>query len=441
MQRRSRILSLLAFVLGLSSGWFLNPAEGVAQQGIPQGYIAKNIQPISYVDMEPVFKVGIQEVGGRWYLYTSHLWYSGWSIVDVTDPRAPKLVKTIEGPPNTWTIQIDVEDGKMMTPLEQKTKMWYGDETKPFEEGFLMWDISDPVNPKQLMHYKTGGTGMHRSEYPRGPYVHTASRNVPGFRKPNGIYEIVDWQKNQVVGRFWLPGQKEGETPPLIATLHGPPYVEGNYAYIPYGEAGFVIADISDVKNPKFVSRLDFYPPFQEARVAHTAFPLPERKLAIVLGEASGQNCSNPLTHASIVDIHDLKNPRMISLFPVPIPPPGASYKNFCEKPGRFGPHNINAHSHNPLVEKSETRVYMTYDNAGLRVYDISDARLPREVAYFLPPTPKPGSLVNRRSPANQARGNCPTCDQVEDVLVDTRGFIYLTDSTQGLWILRLSGG
>ena len=29
---------------------------------------------------------------------------------------------------------------------------------------------------------------------------------------------------------------------------------------------------------------------------------------------------------------------------------------------------------------------------------------------------------------------------QSEDVLVDRRGFIYLTDKNQGLWVLRYTG-
>ena len=29
---------------------------------------------------------------------------------------------------------------------------------------------------------------------------------------------------------------------------------------------------------------------------------------------------------------------------------------------------------------------------------------------------------------------------QTEDVLVDRRGFIYITDKNQGLWILRYTG-
>jgi hypothetical protein len=36
----------------------------------------------------------------------------------------------------------------------------------------------------------------------------------------------------------------------------------------------------------------------------------------------------------------------------LPVPPKGAPYKNFCEKGGRFGPHNVNQEIHLPDVEK-----------------------------------------------------------------------------------------
>ncbi len=70
---------------------------------------------------------------------------------------------------------------------------------------------------------------------------------------------------------------------------------------------------------------------------------------------------------------------------------------------------------------------HLTYFNAGLRIYDIRDVRLPREIAYFVPPDP-----VERR-------GLLPRTlvAQSEDVLVDARGFIYLTDKNHGLYVLR----
>ena len=45
----------------------------------------------------------------------------------------------------------------------------------------LIWDISDPVNPKQLSHWKTGGGGTHRNSYPGGNYAYL-SAGMPGYK-------------------------------------------------------------------------------------------------------------------------------------------------------------------------------------------------------------------------------------------------------------------
>ncbi|MEY2661362.1 MAG: hypothetical protein RLZZ123_2534 [Pseudomonadota bacterium] len=76
-----------------------------------------------------------------------------------------------------------------------------------------------------------------------------------------------------------------------------------------------------------------------------------------------------------------------------------------------------------------ENLVFLTYFNAGLRVYDISDARKPKEIACYIPsdpevrlgPLPKSGLVT-----------------QSEDVLVDARGHIYVSDKNRGVCILRL---
>ena len=90
-------------------------------QQIPVGYFAKNIEPVGYHDLngKPAFKLAMQEKNRRWYLYLAHLWHRGWSVLDVTDPSAPELCTYIPGPENTWTIQIQVADGKMITGLER----------------------------------------------------------------------------------------------------------------------------------------------------------------------------------------------------------------------------------------------------------------------------------------------------------------------------------
>jgi hypothetical protein len=161
----------------------------------------------------------------------------------------------------------------------------------------------------------------------------------------------------------------------------------------------------------------------------HTALPLTQRPLVVVNSEAIAENGEEPLGFAGIVDVRDETKPRLISLFPLPQAPEGAAYKNFFEKGGRFGPHNQHQWQYQDVLLHDENLVFLTYFNAGLRVYDISDERQPREIAFFVPPDPR------------ERRGLLPKSAlvaQSEDVLVDARGTIYLTDKNHGLYLLRL---
>ena len=140
---------------------------------IPPGWEANNVEAVGYSGLDGrkgAFKMAVKKANGRWYLYMGHLWHYGWSIVDVTDPKDPKLVKTIPGPTNTWTIQMTLHDNIMVTGLEKSSLAWGADPNKPNDEGVLIWDISDPINPRQLSHWKTGSTGTHRNSYPGGKY-------------------------------------------------------------------------------------------------------------------------------------------------------------------------------------------------------------------------------------------------------------------------------
>ena len=90
-------------------------ADGDTRTAIPEGWQADNITPVGYSDLggrPGAFKIAVTEKDGRWYLYLGHLWHYGWSIVEVTDPARPRYVKFIEGPANTWTIQLQVAGGE-----------------------------------------------------------------------------------------------------------------------------------------------------------------------------------------------------------------------------------------------------------------------------------------------------------------------------------------
>jgi hypothetical protein len=442
----NRRVSRRQFVGGVTAGATAGvvssggPAAAAAESGpvfSARRPTAHHTRVLAYSDLQGRgggFKLAIQEVGGRWLLYMGHLWHRGWSILDVTDPTRPRVVNFIPGPANTWTIQMEVNAGKMVTALERIAPGWGGDPAAPFDEGVIIWDLTaDPVRPRRLGQFRTGGTGTHRNLYAGGRYVHLAA-GMPGYS--GNIYVIIDIAdptRPVETGRWWVPGQHVagGETPEPSVSLHGPPYVEGTLAYLPYGAAGMVVVDISDPARPRFVSQLDFSPPFNPNIGGHSVLPLPGRRLALVTSEAIRSRCDEPLNHTSVVDVADPARPVLLSTFPVPEPPRRAPFGSFCERGGRFGPHNFHQNYHSPYTDHTETLVYLTFFNAGLRIYDISDPRDPNEVGYFIPPDPTrrfgpqpPDALVV----------------QSEDVLVDARGVVYLSNKNQGLWILRYTG-
>lgn len=397
--------------------------------------IGWNIEQIGYEDLGGLagFKMAIHRADEKWYLYVALLWEPGFVIIDITDPASHRFVKRVNGPEKTMTFQVQIADGKMITAMEALPKEFGGVDGPWEDEGFVIWSLEDPEDPKHLGVFRTGGSGTHRNYYDGGDFVY-ATGLPDGF--DGHILQIVDISdpSNPVeISRWWREGQwlagGEGGVP-AGTLLHGGAYVKGDRAYLPYSAGGFVILDISDRTKPVLVSDLPFSPPFQHFIAVHTALPLQNRPLVVVNSEPVLENCQGSLGHAGIVDISDEKNPRLISLFPLPEPPPGATYKNFCQRGARFGPHNQHQWQYQDVLLNDESLCFLTYFNAGLRVYDISDEQLPKEIAWFLPPDP-----VTRHGPL-------PTTDliaQTEDVLVDARGFIYITDKNQGVYILRLS--
>src|SRR3990170_3284540 len=88
----------------------------IAMTGIPS-FLSKNMEMVAYHDLgeRPGFKMAIQEVGDAWYMYIGHFWHRGWTIMDITHPSSPELIKFIPGPANTWTLQIQVAQARMIT--------------------------------------------------------------------------------------------------------------------------------------------------------------------------------------------------------------------------------------------------------------------------------------------------------------------------------------
>jgi hypothetical protein len=426
----SACVGALTAALMASGGAFADP--------IPPGGQAKNVKQIGFSALGGHyggFKIAIKHTANdKWYLYSGHSFDQGWSIVDVTDPANPRYVKFIPyvtDDKSILTAQVTLHDDLMITSLNSFTP-----QAKPLP-AVLLWDISDPENPKQVGSWQGGVTGAHRNSYPGGKYAYL-STSYPGFKQHiMVILDVSDPAHPKEVGKYWQPGQKDGEPPsPYPEGFHGPVNVSPDGKMASFGYTPDVVnLDISDPANPKLIGSLHITVPFASVgtQSVHTVLPLWDRNLLYVSSEAQKSDCQDDgMNFAGMIDNSRPAHPRLISIFPTPVPPPGAPYKDFCDKGGRFGPHNTSQEIHNPAIQQPGKLIDVAWFNAGLRVFDISDPRLPKEVGYFMPPE-RPGLK-------EQSGAHASPINWSEELAVDARGNIFMNDDKWGLFVLRYTG-
>jgi hypothetical protein len=210
-------------------------------------------------------------------------------------------------------------------------------------------------------------------------------------------------------------------------SLHGGAYAVGDRAYCPWMRGGMVILDIADKHHPRHVSTLPVYPPLGSTIAVHSAVPLPGRDVVVINDEALREECDEPASYAATVDISDESDPIMMAVFPQPRPPRGYDAPSFCAKGGRFGPHNQHQQQGLDCLAPNDRHVYIAYFSAGLQIYDVSDPRDPYITGFFIPDDPK------------ERRGPIPAklVHQAQDVLVDRRGVIYMSEGNSGIYVLR----
>jgi hypothetical protein len=253
-----------------------------------------------------------------------------------------------------------------------------------------------------------------------GKYAHVGAM-LPGIKeRAYLIADISNPSNPKQAGVWWIPGTKEGEeTPPDWAPFPGEHFhvhgaiPHGDRSYVALVDAGMAILDISDISKPKTISRIDWSPPY--GGYAHTTLPLPGRKLVVAVDESVKYDCQEGEKRVWLIDIREERNPVIVSSCPVP-------EGDFCKRGLRFGPHNV--HENRPGSFQSENLIFITYYNAGLRVFDIRNKFRPEEVGFFIPPAPE-----GQKAP------------MFNDLYVDTDGLIYVTDRIKGgLYILEYTG-
>lgn len=348
------------------------------------------------------------------FAFVGHMGERGTSIVDVRDPARPRLAGRIPSPPNTHGHKVQVV-GDILLVNREKIPLTRG----PFLAGLDIYDIRVPSRPRHIAFWPCGGKGVHRMTWWEGSHAYLTAGADDFSNQFLVILDLSRPSRPREVGRWWLPGMWTGgdETPDwgddwLVKLHHA--LVRDGLAFAPWWDKGLVILDVSDPGGPRHVSRLEL--PHDVSRALHTACPLPGRDLLVTTEERWEAGCTGVPPNARIIDVTDPVQPRIRSVFPVPD-------GNFCSRGGRFGPHNV--HEGRPGSLRDGQTAYMTYFNAGLRVYDVSDADRPTEIAWYIP------------DPAEGRR-----TVEINDVLVGSDGLVYCTDRLAGgLYILELDPG
>jgi hypothetical protein len=382
------------------------------------------------------------------YAYIGHVCSKGFSVIDVRDPRDPKAVAYVQNPPNTWSLHLQVHDDllllvhgrDMFAQAEMADERNYykpksgshgahvSDTKRDWSAGMAVYDISKPAAPRQIGFMPVEGAGLHRIWYVGGRWAY-ASAMIDGFSDYILVtIDMADPTKPEIVGRYWLPGMnlKAGETAnwPLETGRYGLHHaiVAEDIAYCAWRDGCLASVDVSDKANPKLIVHRVWSPPFGGG--THNCLPLPDRNLLIVLDEAVLDNMEDGFKPIWVFDNQVKSNPISISTFPQP------SDRDYVAVGGHFGPHNV--HENRPGSFQSSTLIFATYQNAGVRVYDIADPFRPVEVGACVPPAPK--KLVDPRP-------NRPIVLHSADVFVDRNGLCYCTDwSGAGLYIMEYLG-
>jgi hypothetical protein len=353
------------------------------------------------------------------------------TAVDVTDPRRPEVILQTKLPHGDMrSNSLDLAGDLLVVAYQTKTVG-----LQP--AGFEIFDVADPTAPRPVAFFDASGPhsrGVHHLWFVDGAYVHMAS-GAPDFKarnpKDDQCYRIVDVRQPSrplEVGRWWLPGTRDGdpEPPPARHATFDSGFRAHNTnvyprrpdrAWVGYLDGGAVILDISDLAHPRLVSRWDYHPPFPG--FTHTVLPLFSRGLMIVSDEAVRDGGEDWPKLLWVVDVRDETNPVPVATCPQP---PVAEFKG---RGGRYGAHNLHENRPAPGAWHSDTIVVGTFFNGGVRAYDVSDPFRPTEVAYHVPAAP---------------RGSRAGAIQINDVFVDDRGIVFAVDRlVGGLYVLEMT--
>jgi hypothetical protein len=343
----------------------------------------------------------------------------GTTIMDISDPRKPKVLSQIMcSHPWSHSHKVRVTGDIMVVNSEREPGK--GNIREYPEGGFRIYDIKDKSNPKLITFHKTHGKGVHRFDLDENyAYISTEMDGYVGNILV--IYDIRNPSKPVEVGRWCLENQHvgAGETPHPKGADHRLHHAmrNGDKMFAGCWMSGLSIIDVSDISKPKTLSRYQYTPAHPEPThtflgVSHT---IGGKRIALSTEEERanrGPDTGKPHAPLRTWDVTDPVNPKLLYSYELP-----ESATPYDTNVARFGAHQ--------LREKvdADNLLYVTFFAGGLRIIDINDPANPKERGYFIP-QPSLGA-------------NAPLAN---DVYKDDRGLLFLTDKKLGFDVIEFRG-
>lgn len=444
---------------------FLIGSGLVPEAAFSQTAESKNMSLVGHNDLQgrSAYQPVIQEQDGRWIAYVGHhggsalnprtgqVEVNGTSIIEVTEPAHPVYLHHIPGADGAQMVQTC--RGSDLPIGDRKTYLLRANGNHSHE----VWDVTVPNRPTRVSIPVSGGNATHKNWWDCTSgiaYIVYDGRQL-GWKTSRllWIVDLSDPANPMTIRHFGLVGQEPGSTATVVpAGAHEAALsLDGTRLYVAYGTSRDGVLQIVDV--PKLLSCRPTCPmsptpaalhAVQVGRLdmprfwgAHTAWPViaikvPEhaqfrraspRDFVVLISESLANACQEDAHHmVFMVDISDASKP-----FPVANYQVLESAGNFCSRGGRFGAHSMNW-SYNPSFYKK--LIVVSYFNAGVRAVDIRNPFQPQEVGFYIPTTT-----------ANTVLRNDKIAIQTNNVEIDNRGYIYLTDrANTGLHIVQLTG-
>lgn len=340
-------------------------------------------------------------------------------VIDVSNPMQPTIVNDRE-----WYSGDQSEVDRycqFQLAYNSERRRWIlmnGYDGDTGLKGVRFLDATDPTDIQLLSEWSCDqgdpsraeqeGSGTHRNFYDGGRYVYLDSQPDDSYAnfetgRGNGIQilDVSDPSSPRFVSNWAVPGthQSQGDDYRMweewgdgnsFTSLHGGFYVPrkvedgGRYGYGSWGSFGLLIHDVSDPARPRLVGRWDTeYRPGGAIPFHATDVSKLDRGFVIVSSEPLQPDCFETWHDNFVVDVRDPTRPQWLATLPVPKPPAGAPYTDFCNKRGRFGPHNP---PHQKAPGKPDQNFYaLCFFNGGLQCYDVTFPGEPRIAAYFIP--------------------------------------------------------